>query len=178
MNTGFNLGRSSGPHKPSANRVLDHELSELRLLVDRQGGILLDCPQNTLATRVAEYLEKRRFKSVADLLGRMQASDTEGENLLGYLLEGETGFFRHPKAFAAFQELVLPELHIRKPVDSPQSLRIWSAGCSTGEEAYSIGLSVCDSMNGSGIGWSIHILGSDVRQEALTFAERGLYPQG
>jgi chemotaxis methyl-accepting protein methylase len=178
MSTGFNLGRPNGAQKPPANLVLDHELSELRLLVERQGGILLDCPQDTLAARVGEYLEKRRFKSVADLLGRMQASDTEGENLLGYLLEGETGFFRHPQAFAAFHEFVLPELHVRKPVDSPQSLRIWSAGCSTGEEAYSVGLSVCESMNGNAIGWSIHILGSDVRQEALTFAERGLYPQG
>jgi chemotaxis methyl-accepting protein methylase len=177
MSTGFNLGRPNGAHKPAANLVLDHELSELRLLVERQGGILLDCPQQVLAAKVSEYLERRRFKSTADLLGRMQTSDTEGENLMAHLLDGGTAFFRHPRAFAAFRELALPNLHERKPVDSPQSLRIWSAGCSTGEEAYSIGLSVCESMKGSGIGWSIHILGSDVRQEALTFAERGLYPQ-
>jgi len=177
MSTGFNLDRPNGAHKPAANLVLDHELSELRLLVERQGGLLLDCSQDVLAAKVGEYLERRRFKSTADLLGRMQASDTEGENLLAHLLDGDTAFFRHPRAFAAFRELALPDLHERKPVESPQSLRIWSAGCSTGEEAYSIGLSLCESMKGNAIGWSIHILGSDVRQEALTFAERGLYPQ-
>ena len=177
MSTGFNLDRTNGPQKPPANLVLDHELSELRLLIERQGGILLDCPQDVLIARVNQYLEARRVKSVADLLGRLQTSDTECENLLGALLDDETGFFRHPNAFATFQELILPGLHARKPADRPQSLRIWSAGCSTGEEAYSIGLSVCESMNGNGIGWSIHILGSDVRQEALSFAERGLYPQ-
>jgi chemotaxis methyl-accepting protein methylase len=177
MSTDFNLGRPNGAHKPGANLVLEHELSELGLLVERQGGILLDYPHEVLAAKVRQYLEARRFKSVADLIGRLQTSDTECENLLGHLLDEETGFFRHPSAFSAFQAVILPELHLRKPVDRPKSLRIWSAGCSTGEEAYSIGISICESMNGNGIGWSIHILGSDIRQEALTFAERGLYPQ-
>ena len=177
MSTGFNLGRANGGSKPPVNLVLEHELSELRLLMERQGGVLLDCPQDVLCAKVGEYLESRRLKSVADLLGRLQASDTECESLLAHLLDGDTGFFRHPGAFSVFQGQVLPELNSRKMADNPQSLRIWSAGCSTGEEAYSIGLSVCEAMSGSAMGWSIHILASDIRQEALTFAERGLYPQ-
>lgn len=177
MSTGFNIGRSNGGPKPPARLVLEHELSELRLLMERQGGVLLDCPQDVLGAKVREYLESRRLKSVADLLGRLHVSDTECENLLAHLLDGETAFFRHPGAFAAFQQQVLPELHQRKTSDTPQSLRIWSAGCSTGEEAYSIGVSVCEAMDGNGAGWSIHILATDIRQPALTFAERGLYPQ-
>ena len=177
MGTGINLGRSEGPHKPPASLFLEHELSAVRLVMERAGGVLLDCPQDELAEQLNQYLEARRFKSLADLLGRLQSSDTECESLLGQLLDGTTGFFRHADAFAAFREVVLPELHVRRSGDDPHSLRIWSAGCSTGEEAYSIGLSVCESMNTTGASWSIHILGSDVRQEALTFAERGLYPQ-
>ncbi len=137
MSTGFNLGRTGGGHKSPTNLVLDHELSELRLVLERQGGVLLDCPQDVLGMKVREYLELRRLNSVADLLGRLQASDTEGETLLEHLLDGETSFFRHPNAFLIFQNQVLPELHARKADQSPQSLRIWSAGCSTGEEAYS-----------------------------------------
>ena len=177
MSTGFNFGDTNGPSGPPARLVMEHELSELRLILERQGGILLDSPQDVLISRVNQYLARRRLKSVADLLGRLQASDTECENLLAQLVDGHTGFFRHPNAFSAFQSFVLPELHLRKSIDTPQSLRIWSVGCSTGEEAYSIGLSVCESMNGNGVGWSIHILASDIRQDALTFAERGLYPQ-
>lgn len=176
MSSGFNLGRSNDSAKNPARLVLDHELSELRLILERQGGVLLDAPQDVLISRLTQYLEKRRLKSVADLLGRLQASDTECENLLAQLVDGETAFFRHPNAFYEFQTRILPELHLRKSLDSPRSLRIWSVGCSTGEEAYSIGLSVCESMNGNGIGWSIHILASDIRQDALTIAERGLYP--
>jgi chemotaxis methyl-accepting protein methylase len=177
MDTGFNLGRSSEPPRSPARLVLDHELSELRLILERQGGVLLDAPQDILISKLNQYLEKRRLKSVADLLGRLQASDTECESLLAHLVDGETSFFRHPNAFSEFQNRILPELHLRKSLDAPHSLRIWSVGCSTGEEAYSIGLSVCESMNGNGVGWSIHILASDIRQDALTIAERGLYPQ-
>jgi len=177
MSTGFNFGDTNGASMSPARLVLEHELSELRLIVERLGGILLDSPQDVLISRVNQYLARRRLKSVSDLLGRLQASDTECENLLAQLVDGDTGFFRHPNAFSAFQSFVLPELHLRKSIDTHQSLRIWSVGCASGEEAYSIGLSVCESMNGNGVGWSIHILASDIRQDALTFAERGLYPQ-
>jgi chemotaxis methyl-accepting protein methylase len=177
MSTGFNFGETNGASMAPAKLVMEHELSELRLILERQGGILLDSPQDVLISKVNQYLARRRLKSVADLLGRLQASDTECENMLAQLVDGDTSFFRHPNAFSAFQSVVLPELHLRKSIDAPQSLRIWSVGCSTGEEAYSIGLSVCESMNGNGMGWSIHILASDIRQDALTFAERGLYPQ-
>ena len=177
MNTGFNLGRSQRGQKAPFNFVLDHELSELRLLLERQAGVLLNSPQDVLIAKIQEYLEARRLNSVADLIGRLQTSDTECERLLEQLLEGETGFFRHPAAFAAFEKEVLPELHLRKGSESGQSLRILSAGCSTGEEAYSIGLSVCCNVNENGAAWTIHILASDIRQGALTFAERGLYTQ-
>src|ERR1700675_4324026 len=177
MSTGFNVGRSHRNQKLLPSLVLDHELSELRLLMERQAGVLLDSPRDILIARVSAYLESRRLNSVADLIGRLQASDTECERLLEQLLDGETSFFRHPAAFSAFERKVLPDLQARKAHDSTQSLRILSAGCSTGEEAYSIGLSVCSGVNESGGSWTIHILASDIRQDALTFAERGLYPQ-
>ncbi len=176
MNTGFNLGRSTRGQKVPFTLVLDHELSELRLLLERQAGALLSCPQELLGVKVGEYLEMRRLGSVADLMGRLQASDAECERLLERLLDGETAFFRHPIAFAVFEKEILPELRARKAADSRQSLRILSAGCSSGEEAYSIGLTVCEAMTEIG-SWTIHILASDVRQDALTFAERGLYPR-
>lgn len=177
MNTGFHLGRSNRGPKSPVNFVLDHELSELRLLLERQSGVLLNSPQDVLVAKVADYLEARRFSSIADLMGRLQSSDTECERLLEQLLDGETGFFRHSAAFAALEKEVLPALRARKGNESGQSLRILSAGCSTGEEAYSIGLTVCNDVNEFGSAWTIHILACDIRQSALTFAERGLYSQ-
>lgn len=177
MNTGFHLGRPNRGQKSTLNLVLDHELSELRLLLERHSGVLLNSPQEGLISKVTDYLEARRLSSIADLMGRLQSSDTECERLLEQLLDGETGFFRHPAAFAALEKEILPALRARKGSESGQSLRILSAGCSTGEEAYSIGLTVCNDVNEYGGAWTIHILASDIRQSALTFAERGLYSQ-
>jgi chemotaxis protein methyltransferase CheR len=131
--------------------ILEHELSELRLLVERQAGILLDCPNSALAAHVAEYLENHEMDSPATLLNRLRASDQDPfllPRFLDGILNVNTGFFRHPGAMTALARHVVPQLYSRKADDGPCSLRIWSAGCSTGEEAYSIAMALCDSMPG------------------------------
>ena len=138
--------------------ILEHELSELRLLVERQTGILLDCPNSALAAHVAEYLERHELESPAALLDRLRASD-QAPSLLPAFLDGvlnvNTGFFRHPGAMNALARQVIPQLYARKVDDGPSTIRIWSAGCSTGEEAYSIAMALCEAMpggNGNGNG--------------------------
>jgi chemotaxis methyl-accepting protein methylase len=134
--------------------ILEHELSELRLLVERQAGILLDCPNSALAAHVAEYLDTHDLDSAAALLDRFRAADQDPA-LLPQFLDGvlnvKTGFFRHPGAMNTLAQYVTPQLFARKSSDGPCNLRIWSAGCSTGEEAYSIAMALCDVLpNGSG----------------------------
>lgn len=138
--------------------ILEHELSELRLLVERQTGILLDCPNSALAAHVAEYLERHELESPAALMDRLRASDQD-PSLLPTFLDGvlnvNTGFFRHPGAMNALARQVIPQLYARKSCDGPSTLRIWSAGCSTGEEAYSIAMALCEALpsgNGNGSG--------------------------
>ena len=62
--------------------ILEHELSELRLLVERQAGILLDCPNSALASHVADYLEAHELESPAALMVRLRARNSPG-SLLG-----------------------------------------------------------------------------------------------
>jgi len=131
--------------------ILEHELSELRLLVERQTGILLDCPNSALATHVAEYLERHELESPAALMARLRASDQDPSVLPAFLdgvLNVNTGFFRHPGAMNALVRQVIPQLYARKSDDGPSTLRIWSAGCSTGEEAYSIAMALCETPPG------------------------------
>ena len=138
--------------------ILEHELSELRLLVVRQTGILLDCPNSALAAHVAEYLESQELESPAALLDRLRASDQDPSVLPAFLdgvLNVNTGFFRHPGALNALARQVIPQLYARKVDDGPGTLRIWSAGCGTGEEAYSIAMALCEALpggNGNGAG--------------------------
>ena len=138
--------------------ILEHELSELRLLVERQAGILLDCPNSALAAHVAEYLESHELESPAALLNRLRACDQDPSALPEFLdgvLNVNTGFFRHPGAMSTLARHVLPQLYARRSDDGPCTLRIWSAGCSTGEETYSIAMALCEALpgvNGNGAG--------------------------
>jgi chemotaxis methyl-accepting protein methylase len=132
--------------------ILEHELSELRLLVERQTGILLDCPNSALAAHVAEYLASQELESPAALLAHLRAWD-QNPSLLPMFLDGvlnvNTGFFRHPGAMNALARQVVPQLYARKSDDGPGTLRIWSAGCGTGEEAYSIAMALCEAPAGA-----------------------------
>jgi len=134
--------------------ILEHELSELRLLVERQTGILLDCPNSALGAHVAEYLEAHELESPAALLDRLRSGDLDPSALAEFLdgvLNVKTGFFRHPGAMNALARHVMPQLYARKADDGACTLRVWSAGCATGEEAYSIAMAICDAMpNASG----------------------------
>jgi len=132
--------------------ILEHELSELRLLVERQTGILLDCPNSALAAHVAEHLEAHELESPAALLDRVRSGDLNPSDLaeiLDGVLNAKTGFFRHPGAMNALARHVMPQLYARKADDGACALRIWSAGCGTGEEAYSIAMAICEAMPNS-----------------------------
>ena len=91
--------------------ILEHELSELRLLVERQAGILLDCPNSILAAHVANYLERRELDSPAALVAHLSGSDQDPACLPEFLdgvLNVNTGFFRHPGAMNALARQVIP----------------------------------------------------------------------
>jgi chemotaxis protein methyltransferase CheR len=157
--------------------ILEHEASEIRLILERKTGVLIRTPIEQLSEIVAEHLDARRSSSVADLLDRLRSSDSECETLTERLVGGETGFSRCPAAFDSLAKVVIPELQARKAAEHLHNLRVWSAGCATGEEPYSIAMSVCEAVNCSTGVWKVYIVGSDIRRQALQVAERGLYPQ-
>jgi chemotaxis methyl-accepting protein methylase len=155
--------------------ILEHELSELRLLVERQVGILLDCPNSMLAAHVADYLEREELESASALLDRVRGADQEPAFLLRFLdgvLNTSTGFFRHPGAMNALAQYVIPQLCARK-TDEPATVRIWSAGCATGEESYSIAMAICEALpNGNGGPNGNGCVNGSVNRDAKSSANR------
>ena len=139
----------------ATSTILEHELSELRLLVERQTGVVLDCPNSALAAHVADYVEAQGLGSSTTLLERLRSCDQEPSSLpslLDGLINTNTGFFRHPGALNALTRQVVPQICARKSADGPSPIRVWSAGCSTGEETYSIAISVCDALSQNAAG--------------------------
>lgn len=156
----------------------EHELSEVRALLESRSGLLFDgSRERFFVGRVREHLAAKRLAHGSDLLRSIRASNVEYEALQERLLTQETSFFRYPDVFDALQKRVLPELHMKKFWENPRKLRIWSAGCSTGEEPYSIAMAMADTLEFMEA-WDIQVLATDVSRPALQHAERGVYSRG
>jgi chemotaxis methyl-accepting protein methylase len=156
--------------------ILEHEVSELRLLIERQAGVLLQIPNEILIPVLTSHMESRQFSSAIELIESLRQPDGEVEPLIESLVDGSSGFGRHPEALGVFSRIVLPELRQRKSDKTSKALRVWSAGCGSGEEAYEIAIAICEGLQ-EDAGWSVHVVGSDIRPNALQVAERGLYSQ-
>ncbi len=162
-------------HPVTTARLTESELDEIRTLIEQRSAILFDASRERFfSTRVREYLEEKRISTGADLLREVRQSSIAYEALLECLLTQETSFFRYPAVFEALEKRILPEVQERKFWENPRTLRIWSAGCSTGEEPYSIAITLCDSLKFVEA-WEIEILATDISRRALRHAERGVY---
>lgn len=97
--------------------------------------------------------------------------------LLDSLTINETSFFRNMPQFDLFRNMVLPDVIARNRETRSKSLRIWSAGSSTGEEPYSIAMTLLDAFP-DGHDWDIRIFASDISMKSLETAHRGVYAPG
>ncbi|HZS27541.1 MAG TPA: protein-glutamate O-methyltransferase CheR, partial [Candidatus Angelobacter sp.] len=152
------------------------ELSPLLALIEERSGISFgDSPEHDFTARVREHMTAKKLAHASALLRLVRDSNLEYDELLECLLAHPTWFLRSSSTFAVLEKKVLSEMHQRKFWENPRNLRIWSAGCATGEEPYSIAMTICDSLEFASA-WNIHILATDISRASLQQAERGLYP--
>ncbi len=148
----------------------------LRDLVHSYCGIYFDDGSKFLVERrLARRLEERQvttFEEYYHFLRYDRKRDEELAVLVDNLTTNETYFFRESPQLRAFAEELLPEL--RTTLAGRKSLRIWSAGCSTGEEPYTIAMLLLESGDWWR-DWQVEILGSDINQRVLHTARKGVY---
>ncbi len=171
-------------HKSSMHNHTRPELADLALkpgqfemirdLLARYSGVYLDqTRQRVLLTGLAQ-----RLAATGQTLDAYAAyiADPEGRAELQQLAEStlnhETLFFRNLPHMRALQEVILPDLHRRKPANLP--LRIWSAGCSTGEEPYSLAMIALETL-GMPLVRPVEIWATDLSEQALARARGGRY---
>ncbi|MDR3527930.1 MAG: chemotaxis protein CheB [Rhizomicrobium sp.] len=112
----------------------------------------------------------------ASYLDLLKTNKAEIELLAKDLLINVTSFFRDPKVFAVLEQKIVPELLRNHPSGRP--IRVWIAGCSSGEEAYSLAIVFRERLAAASLGNALQIFASDVDPEAVESAREGLYAPG
>ncbi|HYQ46569.1 MAG TPA: CheR family methyltransferase [Polyangiaceae bacterium] len=154
----------------------DREFRQFSELIERETGIALSPSKKALlCSRLAKRLRYHglsTFSEYHELVTEHDAGGEELSQLVNCMTTNFTAFFREAHHFQFMREEALPELRAR--ASGARKLRIWSAGCSTGEEPYSIALTLAESL-GSLAGWDIKILATDLDSDVLEQAERGVF---
>ncbi|MET0413516.1 MAG: protein-glutamate O-methyltransferase CheR [Polyangiaceae bacterium] len=154
------------------------EFELLRRYVNRRAGLNVESSaMPVFEQRLNERLTALGLESFRDyhrLLHFGGDGEPEADEALSLLTTGETYFFRNSEQLLALQQQILPELE-RQNRDS-RRLRIWSAGCSTGEEVYTLAIMISES--GLFDGWDVRIIGADLCKSRIQSARRARYQEG
>ncbi|MBI5583290.1 MAG: PAS domain-containing protein [Deltaproteobacteria bacterium] len=129
---------------------------------------------STINRRIERRLAVHQIESLDGYLRFLQRTPAEVEALFRDLLIGVTNFFRDPEAFAALEKQVIPRLFTGK--SSNAEIRVWVPGCSTGEEAYSLGILFQERMEALKQRFKVQIFATDIDSQAIVTARAGLYP--
>lgn len=128
--------------------------------------------ENTVLRRIERRVKINRFKGIEEYLNLLQNSDAEKDQLSRELLIGVTRFFRDEDAYQSLIKNVIPNI-----VVEGQEVRIWSAGCSTGEEVYSIAICINEYMIENNITCDVKIFATDIDGDAISTASTGYYTE-
>jgi chemotaxis protein methyltransferase CheR len=151
----------------------DAEFAALRALLARLAGLVFDeSRRDSVAFCIAERLRATGAADVPSYLDLLQ-SPTERQALLDEVTIQETHFFRNPPQIRALRAHVVPEL-LRHADARGRRIRVWSAGCSTGEEPYTIAMLLRELLP-STAGWDVQVIATDVSARALAAARSGRY---
>lgn len=129
--------------------------------------------RTTVARRVQRRLSMNQITDLEDYIERLREDSNELNLLYKDLLIGVTKFFRDTEAYQRLQQDVLPQLLVK--VRPEGELRIWSAGCATGEEAYSLAILVHEQLEQLKLRLNVKIFATDVHRTSLDFASAGVY---
>ncbi len=129
---------------------------------------------NTIDRRIARRMAANQIESIDGYVKYLQQNPAEVQALFRDLLIGVTNFFRDPEAFQILEETVIPKIFANKREES--AIRIWSTGCSTGEEAYSLAILLAEGMEARKKGYAIQVFATDIDSQAIATARAGIYP--
>lgn len=170
------LARHSYVTASRTSPQFDEELrSRLFVMLRRAFGVDFSAyKQSTLERRIQRRMALHKLDRLEDYLAFVQAKVSELNLLYSDLLIGVTAWFRDGEPLEALKTVVFPSLLENRGVDVP--LRIWVAGCATGEEAYSIAMCLNEYLEERGTHCKVQIFATDIDDQALAEARTAVYP--
>jgi chemotaxis protein methyltransferase CheR len=157
--------------------------NEFRDLIEERCGIHFDESQRpSLSASLASRMQQLGLADAREyydrLRGQTPSIEVEFRHLINLVTVTETSFFRDPSQFLLLRHHIVPTLLAERAAgpDLPRTIRIWSAGCSSGEEAYSIAITLSEmGVSFAYPDWSFEIVGTDLNTKVLEAARRGVY---
>ncbi len=165
------------PAEPPSQLIGDREFRLFQGLVHREAGIWLSPVKRALLVgRLAKRLRALGLGDWGDYLARVEADPAERVRMLDCLCTNETHFFREPRHFEFLATRIFPRWQAEAEAGRrPRRARVWSAACSTGEEPYSLAMSLLSAFP-PGTGWDLEVLATDLSTRALERAREALWP--
>ncbi|MFO0575461.1 MAG: CheR family methyltransferase [Polyangia bacterium] len=167
------LGSGDGPERAQDEQLL---LSKIYTTLRKATGVDFSLyKQTTLRRRIARRLLVQRIGSLAEYARFLQASPAEVKELYEDMLINVTRFFRDPEAFTMLASEIMPLLLQDRSPEQP--IRIWVPGCATGEEVYSLAITLIEGLSGSPFEAPIQIFGTDISERSIERARMAVYPE-
>src|SRR5689334_7057306 len=165
-----------GVNLPAAERA-DDPLRDLLTQVSAQTNIdFRNYKSTTILRRIGRRMAVTHNANIREYADYLRTHPDEVNELVRAFLIKVTGFFRDPEAYEFIKMSIVPEL-VERGRANGRVLRIWSAGCATGEEAYSLAFLFADFLGTEFPEWSVKVFATDLAADAIAFARRGLYPE-
>jgi two-component system, chemotaxis family, CheB/CheR fusion protein len=160
--------------QPDGPEEVDSTLEDLLIFIrDARGFDFTGYKRSSLARRIRKRMHEVGATDYVDYRDLLESSAEEFGHLFNTILINVTGFFRDAETWTYLQREVMPELLAMS--DPGREIRVWSAGCATGEEAYSLAIAFAEALGIDETAKRVKIYGTDVDDDALRDARVGVY---
>ncbi|MDO8695624.1 MAG: chemotaxis protein CheB, partial [Pseudomonas sp.] len=159
----------------AATPKIEDALKKIFILLRAQTGhSFSQYKPSTILRRIERRMAVHQVDTLDNYVKYLQQAPTEVEALFRDLLIGVTNFFRDPEVFQSLESEIIPKLFANKTADA--AIRVWSTGCSTGEEAYSLAILLQEYREAFKPNYTVQVFATDIDSRAIATARSGVYP--
>jgi two-component system, chemotaxis family, CheB/CheR fusion protein len=160
--------------QPDSGHETDSGLEDLLVFIrDSRGFDFTGYKRSTVTRRIRKRMHEAGATDYTDYRDRLESSAEEFSHLFNTILINVTGFFRDAETWTFLQREIMPELIA--DTEGTREIRVWSAGCASGEEAYSLAIAFAEALGVDECAKRVKIYATDIDEEALRDARAGLY---